>query len=73
KLKEQVIETRKKKLEADYLNTLANMNSLAPTYREQGRAAEAEKLNVEVIEICKKKLGTDHPDTLFSLNNLAFI
>ncbi|KAF2023397.1 hypothetical protein EK21DRAFT_105340 [Setomelanomma holmii] len=85
KLEVQVIETCKKKLGADYLDTLTSIANLASTYRNQGRwdAAEelevqnqgrwdaAEELEVQVMETCKKKLGADHPDTLASMNNLA--
>jgi hypothetical protein len=67
----QVMETRKKKLGADYLDMLTSMNNLVLTYRNQGRWDVAEELNVQVMETSKKKLGADHPSTLTSIANLA--
>jgi tetratricopeptide (TPR) repeat protein len=67
----QVIETRKKKLGADHLDTLTSINNLASTFWEQGRWDAAEELLVQVIETSKKKLGADHLYTLTSMNNLA--
>ena len=37
----QVMETRKTKLRADYLDTLASMNNLAFTWKNQGRYRDA--------------------------------
>ncbi|KAF2818065.1 hypothetical protein CC86DRAFT_309981, partial [Ophiobolus disseminans] len=67
----QVIETRRKKLGADYPDTLTSMANLASTYRNQGRWDAAEELDVQVMETHKKKLGADRPDTLTSMANLA--
>jgi hypothetical protein len=47
------------------------MNNLALTYEDQGRWAEAEKLQVQVMGTRKKVLGPEHPLTLTSMNNLA--
>ncbi|KAH7007845.1 Tetratricopeptide repeat-domain-containing protein [Microdochium trichocladiopsis] len=47
------------------------MANLASTYRNQGRWAEAESLDLQVMEIKKKVLGPEHPDTLTGINNLA--
>ena len=47
------------------------MFNLASTYRNQGRWAEAEKLDVQVMETRKTVLGPEHPDTLTSMANLA--
>ena len=47
------------------------MNNLAPIYWDQGRHAEAEKLEVEVLETKKQVLGPEYPDTLLTMNNLA--
>ncbi len=47
------------------------MGNLASTYKNQGRWAEAETLEVQVMETIKTKLGADHPSTLTSMANLA--
>ncbi|KAK0628281.1 hypothetical protein B0T17DRAFT_460439, partial [Bombardia bombarda] len=52
------------------------MANLASTYRNQGRWAEAESLDLQVMEIRKivirlRVLGPEHPDTLTGINNLA--
>jgi tetratricopeptide (TPR) repeat protein len=68
----QRMETSKKKLGADHLDTLAGMGNLASTYWNQGRWEDAEKLQVQVMETRKTKLGADHPDALTNMSNLAF-
>jgi hypothetical protein len=47
------------------------MGDLALTFRDLGRAAEAEELQQQGYEISKRVLGPEHPDTLIYLNNLA--
>ncbi len=47
------------------------MNSLAISYGDLGRHAEALKLHEEVLALTKARLGPDHPDTLMSMSNLA--
>ena len=49
-LEEQVVETLKIKLVADYPDTLTSMADLAWAYRKQGRWKEAEKLEVQMLE-----------------------
>jgi Tetratricopeptide repeat len=46
--------------------------NLASTYWNQGRWAEAEKLEVQVMETSKTALGLDHPSTLLSMRNLSY-
>ena len=67
----QAIETRKRVLGAEHLDTLSSMANLASTYRNQGRWKEAEELEVQVKDTRKRVLGAEHPDTLTSMNNLA--
>lgn len=66
------IEVSKTKLGVDHPDTLTNMANLASTYRDQGRWANVEALDVQVMEASETKLGADHPDTLTSTNKLAF-
>jgi len=67
----QVIETRKRVLREEHLDTLTSMTSLASTYRNQGRWKEAEELDVQVVETRKRVLREEHPSTLTSMANLA--
>ncbi len=67
-----MIEIRKAKLRADYLDILTSMANLASSiYSKQGRSDEAEELEVQVMEIRKTKFGADHLDILTSMGNLA--
>jgi hypothetical protein len=59
-------------LGAEHPETLTSIANLAPTYRNQGRWEEAEKLEVQVMETRKRVLWQEHPDTLTSMHNLAF-
>ncbi len=63
--------TWKRELGTDNMETLHSMNILAILYINQGRYAEAEKLQIETIEGQKRVLGADDPQTLASMNNLA--
>jgi hypothetical protein len=49
------------------------MNSLAIVLDEEGRYAEAEKLDRETLDIRRRVLGPEHPDTATSTYNLACI
>ncbi len=53
------------------LGTMTCISTLASTYSELGRWAEAEQLNYLVLQTRKKALGLKHPETLISMNNLA--
>jgi Tetratricopeptide repeat len=66
------MEASKSILGPEHPNTLTSMANLASTYGNQGRLAEAEKLEVQVLETRKSALGPEHPDTLVSMNNLAY-
>ncbi|KAF2689001.1 kinesin light chain 3 [Lentithecium fluviatile CBS 122367] len=67
----QVIETKKRVLGEEHLDTLTSMANLASTYRNQGQWNEAEELEVQAMETFKRVLGEEHPDTLSSMANLA--
>ena len=60
------MEIRKKKLGADHPDTLASMNNLAFTWKEQKRVAEAIELMKQCVQLRTKVLGAEHPYTLSS-------
>jgi Tetratricopeptide repeat len=53
----------KRVLRDEHSDALATVNSLAPTYRSQGRWNEAEEPFVQVMETTKRVLGQEHPHT----------
>jgi hypothetical protein len=65
------METRKRVLGGEYLDTLTSIANLASTYRSQGRWKEAEELDVQVMEISLRVLREEHLDMLTSMANLA--
>ena len=66
-----MIETRKRVLGVEHLETLTSIANLASTFWNHGRWKEAEELFVQVIETRKRVLGVEHPSTLTSIANLA--
>jgi hypothetical protein len=66
------METFKRVLGKEHLDTLTSMANLASTFWNQGRGKEAKELFVQVMEMFKRVLGEEHPDMLTSMNNLAF-
>jgi Tetratricopeptide repeat len=68
-----VIETRKRVLRQEHLDTLISMINLVLIFWNQGRWKEAEELGVQVMKIRKRVLRQEHPDTLISIANLALI
>ncbi len=71
KLREEVLEIRKRVLPKDHPDTLKSRGNLANSYAALNRPAEALKLREEVLEIQKRVLPKDHPDTLSSMHILA--
>jgi len=67
----QVLQIRKRALGAEHRSTLQIMNSLALTYRSQGRWKEAEELEVQVVETSTRVLVAEHPDTLTGMADLS--
>ncbi|KAL1864824.1 hypothetical protein Plec18167_009618 [Paecilomyces lecythidis] len=67
----KAVRARKKILGDEHPDMLASMANLASIYRNQGRWAEAEGLDVQVMETSLRVLGDEHPDTLTSIANLA--
>ncbi|KAJ4303527.1 hypothetical protein N0V90_002423 [Kalmusia sp. IMI 367209] len=72
-LKVQRMESRKRVLGLEHVDTLSTMHSLAFIYFSQKRWNDAEKLVVQVMESQKRVLGLEHKDTLSTMHNLAFI
>jgi hypothetical protein len=70
-LQVQVMETRKRVLQAGHPDTLKAMGNLASTFRNQGCWKEAEEIEIQVMETSKRVLGTEHPHTLKAMGNLA--
>jgi Tetratricopeptide repeat len=66
------METSKTVLGPEHPSTLTSMSNLASTFWNEGRWAEAEKLDVQVMETRKTVLGPEHPDTLTSMWNLSY-
>jgi hypothetical protein len=65
------METLKKKLGADHPSTLTSINTLAYTWKGQGRDVEAVKLMSECVQLRCLVLGASHPDYMASLETLA--
>jgi Tetratricopeptide repeat len=63
----EVLEIKKRDLDADHLSTLSSMAKLASTYRNQSRRDAAEELELQVMETSKTKLGADHLSALTSM------
>jgi serine/threonine protein kinase len=60
-----------RELGPDHIDTLATLDSLARTYLDDGRSADAARLFGQVRDGRIAKLGLDHPETLASMNDLA--
>jgi hypothetical protein len=56
---------------AEHPATLTTANNLAASLSDQGKYAEAERIEREVLVARKRVLGPEHPDTLGDANNLA--
>jgi DNA-binding ferritin-like protein (Dps family) len=67
KLEVQVMETRKKKLGVDHLDTLTSINNLAFTSKGQRRHPEAIKLMQGYVQLYERTLGVNHPHSLASV------
>ena len=58
-------------LGAEHPDTLTSANNLASSLSNQGKYADAERIQAEVLGVQKRVLGAEHPDTLTSTANLA--
>jgi tetratricopeptide (TPR) repeat protein len=62
---------QKRVLGAEHPNTLLSANNLAMYISNQGKHAEAERIQRDVLGVQKRVLGAEHPDTLTTAGNLA--
>ena len=67
----EVLAALQRKLGADHPDTLATAGNLALILLDQGKYAEAEKMQREVLAAQERHLGADHPYTLATAGNLA--
>jgi hypothetical protein len=52
-------------------HTMSAANSLAESFRQMGRYADARQLDEDTLAHARRVLGDDHPSTLISAGNLA--
>ena len=71
RLREQVLEARRRVLGEQHLDTLWAMGNLAATLKQQGDLAGARRLEEQVLEARRRVLSEEHPDTLKAMSNLA--
>ncbi|KAK8024402.1 hypothetical protein PG993_012468 [Apiospora rasikravindrae] len=71
KMHRQTLGLRETVLGREHPDTLASMNNLAESLRQQGKYPEAEKMHRQTLGLMETVLGREHPDTLMSMNNLA--
>ena len=60
-------------LRSEHPGTLLTAGNLARTLSDQGKYAEADKMQREVLVAKQRKLGADHPSTLWTAGNLVHI
>ena len=65
------MEIQRRVLGPDHPDTLLSMGSLADTYAEQAKYAQAEPLFVQTLEISRLVLGPEHTRTLGFLSDFA--
>ncbi|KIM20144.1 hypothetical protein M408DRAFT_334121, partial [Serendipita vermifera MAFF 305830] len=71
KLFEMALGLMKDSTQTKHTNTLEVTLQLALNYTDQGRWAEAEKLQIDIVEQRRNILGTDHLDTIRAVSYLA--
>lgn len=54
-------------------STLTSINNLAEALTDQGKYAEAEKMDRETLALRKEVLGGEHPSTVLIMRNLENI
>jgi eukaryotic-like serine/threonine-protein kinase len=70
-LLERTVESRRRVLGPEHLETLVSANALAVAYRLQGRSPDAEKLLRETLGILRRTAGPAHIETIRSTVYLA--
>ncbi|MEY2409137.1 MAG: eukaryotic-like serine/threonine-protein kinase [Verrucomicrobiota bacterium] len=58
---------------SEHAMTLGTMDRLARVYLEQGKAADAESLDLKVLEIRKRVFGEEHVSTLVTMHDLGWV
>jgi tetratricopeptide (TPR) repeat protein len=71
KLREQVLELRRKTLGPEHPDTLKSMTALAISYDVDYRWVEALQLRERTLALSLKVNGPEHPNTLEAMHNLA--
>ncbi len=67
----RLIEVEKRVLGAERPDTLSTASNPAASLFNQGKYAEAERIQREVYAVQKRVLGAEHPSMLTSANNLV--
>jgi len=70
-LLKRAIETRRRVLGPEYLDTLTSITALADLFQVSGRATEAERLLRETFPTLRRTLGPEHKQTLLAMIGLA--
>jgi serine/threonine protein kinase/Flp pilus assembly protein TadD len=67
------VESRRRELGSENIETLASINDLALLLQSQGKLAEAEPLYREALAGYRAQLGDSNPETLTVIDNLALV
>lgn len=67
----QVMETRKKVLGEEHLDTIFSMARLGEIYTDQVRWEEAERIQLNLLVRCRRAFGEQHFATRYSITYLA--
>jgi len=70
-LQEAALDTRRRVLGDDHLETLHSINSMGDLLYSMGKSDEALAYYREALEGSRRVLGDDHPETLHSINNMG--
>jgi serine/threonine protein kinase len=68
---DRAIETRRRVLGPDHMDTLSSITGLAEVYRQQGSYADAERLLRQTFSVARRTLGPEHKETLLAMIHLA--
>jgi non-specific serine/threonine protein kinase/serine/threonine-protein kinase len=72
-LQEAALETRRRMLGKDHVDTVAAISGMGGVLTDQGALAEAEPYYREALEISRRVFGEAHERTIMTLGNLGFI
>ena len=71
KLQQEILDMRSKALGEEHFQTIRIAGSLARTYRNLGRYADAEKLNTHVLHVLTRLFGPEHQNTIRAMGHLT--